>query len=195
MDILSPLLRPHPWYDRPTLVNDGRLIPEAGGIYAWYFDEAPPEVPVSGCHTHRGWKLLYVGISPSRPVVRRTAHQTLRKRLQAHLSGNAEGSTLRRTLGILLAETLGIALRRVGSSGRRMTFTPDGEARLSAWMDRHVRIAWLVCDTPWALESVMLETCSLPLNLKGNDHHPFAPRLKQLRKAARVQAAQLPIVR
>ncbi len=46
-----------------------------------------------------------------------------------HYAGNAEGSTLRKTLGCLLADELGIELRRVGS-GTRKTFV-DGEHRLS----------------------------------------------------------------
>jgi hypothetical protein len=54
------------------------------------------------------------------------------KRIRYHYSGNAAGSTLRLNLGCLLAERLGIQLRRVGS-GQRLTFAA-GEARLSAWM-------------------------------------------------------------
>lgn len=54
------------------------------------------------------------------------------KRIRYHYSGNTAGSTLRLNLGCLLAERLGIQLRRVGS-GQRLTFAA-GEARLSAWM-------------------------------------------------------------
>jgi hypothetical protein len=43
--------------------------------------------------------------------------------------GNAEGSTLRLSSGCILAEQLGIQLRRVGS-GKRLTFG-TGEQRLS----------------------------------------------------------------
>ena len=50
-----------------------------------------------------------------------SSQQTLRQRLRTHYAGNAEGSTLRKTLGCLLAEELGIQLRRVGS-GNRKTF-------------------------------------------------------------------------
>lgn len=49
--------------------------------------------------------LLYVGISPKAPPSNGGApsRSTLRKRLQTHYRGNAEGSTLRKTLGCLLA--------------------------------------------------------------------------------------------
>jgi hypothetical protein len=37
--------------------------------------------------------------------------------IRYHYTGNASGSTLRLTLGCLLAERLGIQLRRVGAAG------------------------------------------------------------------------------
>jgi hypothetical protein len=61
------------------------------------------------------------------------SRQTIRSRIRYHYTGNAEGSTLRLTLGSLLGSELGLALRRVGS-GRRMTSTYEGESLLSAWM-------------------------------------------------------------
>jgi hypothetical protein len=78
--------------------------------------------------------LLYVGISPKAPAAngRTPSRQNLRTRLRYHMRGNAEGSTLRLTLGCLLADELGLHLRRVGS-GKRFTFC-DGEKRLSDWL-------------------------------------------------------------
>ena len=46
----------------------------------------------------------------------------LSRRIQYHMRGNAEASTLRLTLGCLLAEELDIELRRVGH-GKRLTLT------------------------------------------------------------------------
>ena len=45
----------------------------------------------------------------------------MRERIPYHYQGNAEGSTLRLTLGCPLSEELDIELRRVGS-GKRGTF-------------------------------------------------------------------------
>ena len=58
-----------------------------------------------------------------------------------HYRGNAEGSTLRKTLGCLLADHLGIDLRRV-DSGTRRTFG-DGEAALSQWMAGNAFVSWI----------------------------------------------------
>jgi len=69
-----------------------------------------------------GFVLLYVGITPGPPsATGKTSRQTLRSRLRYHFRGNAEGSTLRLSVGCLLSESLRIELRRVGS-GLRMTF-------------------------------------------------------------------------
>ena len=98
-----------------------------------------------------GLALLYVGISPKPPsAVGTPSRQTLRSRLRYHFRGNAEGSTLRLSLGCLLSQSLGIELRRVGS-GRRMTFGA-GERVLSDWLERNARVAWLACDEPWRIE-------------------------------------------
>jgi len=56
-----------------------------------------------------------------------------------HYAGSAEGSTLRKTLGPLLAGQLGIQLRRVGP-GRRKTFADGGlpadSVPLAGWWSR-----------------------------------------------------------
>jgi hypothetical protein len=87
--------------------------------------------------TWDGCTLLYGGIAPKAPPAngRPASRQTLRKRIRYHYTGNAAGSTLRLTLGCLLAERLGMQLRRVGSH-RRLTFAA-GEGKLSAWMADH----------------------------------------------------------
>ncbi|MGN9920724.1 GIY-YIG nuclease family protein [Micromonospora palomenae] len=102
-------------------------IPASIGVYAWYFTALLPGVPTHGCHELGDAVLLYVGISPKAPPTngRAPSRQTIRSRVRYHYRGNAEGSTLRFTLGSLLADELGIGLRRVGS-GKRMTFGREG---------------------------------------------------------------------
>jgi GIY-YIG catalytic domain len=99
------------------------------------------------------------------------SRQQLRSRLQQHYRGNAAGSTLRLTLGCILATQLGLQLRRVGS-GQRLTFA-DGEQALSAWMASHARVCWMTHPRPWELEQALVARLDLPLNLHGNAHHPF----------------------
>jgi hypothetical protein len=112
--------------------------------------------------------------------------------MRDHFNGNAEGSTLRLTLGCLLSETLKIRLRRVGS-GRRHTFTNAGEITLDKWIARHARVAWAAFDEPWIVEKRLLATLPLPLNLMGNAHS-FVRTLKNIRGAAKEAAQRLPVV-
>lgn len=109
-------------------------VPARPGVYGWWFRRWPSPIAADDCSRHRGLALLYVGISPKQPPRngRPASKQNLAERIRYHYTGNAEGSTLRKTLGCLLADEFGIQLRRVGS-GSRMTFGA-GEQALSAWM-------------------------------------------------------------
>jgi hypothetical protein len=140
--------------------------------------------------------LLYVGIAPKAPPAFGTpSRQTLRSCVRYHYRGNAEGSTLRLTLGCLLAGRLGISLRRIGSgSGTRRTFTAVGEQKLSDWMSENALVTVVETIEPWFWEDLALETLDLPLNLKDNVGHPFHPVLTSVRAAARISAEQLDVV-
>ncbi|WP_374121860.1 GIY-YIG nuclease family protein [Rhodococcus sp. AH-ZY2] len=148
----------------------------------------------TGCVERDGLTLLYVGISPKAPPKngRLASSQTLRSRISTHYSGNAEGSTLRLSLGCLLAPTLGIELRRFGS-GTRMHFG-EGERELSRWMHHHARVAWIVDHRPWELEERLFGKLVLPLNISGNANCAFSARMSGLRYLARANARELPVL-
>ena len=119
---IAALLAPTKLWTRTEVLANPCPVPASPGVDAWFFCEWAQGIPTDGLVRSAGLALLYVGISPKRPgVVGNPSHQTLRSRLRYHFQGNAEGSTLRLSLGCLLSEDLGIELRRVGS-GRRMTF-------------------------------------------------------------------------
>jgi hypothetical protein len=188
------LLRPDALYTAEAVLSRPGPVPASAGVYAWYFSRIPPRVPTDSCHVVGDATLLYVGISPKAPPMngRRPSQQTIRSRIRYHYRGNAEGSTLRLTLGCLLAEELGVGLRRVGS-GTRLTFGKEGEAHLSAWMAEHARIAWTVTDKPWELEERLIRRLALPLNLDQNRHSPFHQTLALIRSEQKARARALPI--
>ena len=142
-----------------------------------------------------GRALLYVGISPKAPSRNGPASRsTLRKRIRTHYRGNAEGSTLRRTLGCLLTSTLNIKLRRVGS-GTRYTFTNRGEQVLDQWMDQHAFVTWIEAKAPWEIEKKLLSSgLSLPLNVDGNPSQDAVAIVCAARLKARRVADELDIV-
>ncbi|MBP2707349.1 hypothetical protein JOL79_26545 [Microbispora sp. RL4-1S] len=178
--ITAELVEPTRLWEAAEVLARPSPVPAAPGVYGWYFTQAPhPLLPTD--------RLLYVGIAPRR-IATRVSKQNLRNRVRYHFRGNAEGSTLRLTLGCLL----GLELRRVGS-GRRLTFGKVGETELTAWMAEYARVCWTQHNKPWAAETELIAQLDLPLNLDQNRHHAFHPYLSGLRASARARARSLPI--
>jgi hypothetical protein len=193
MQSLDVLVNPERLYSRGEVLVNPSPIPKTSGIYAWYFKETPTQVPVDDCVDHNGSKLLYVGISPKKPSrTSKPSTQTLWHRIRSHYRGNAEGSTLRLTLGCLLSDQLEIELRRVGS-GKRMTFH-SGEEKISNWMEINAFVTWVSHDEPWKLEDKAIKELSLPLNLKDNIKHRFHRTLSSVRRSKKRTARAKPIV-
>jgi hypothetical protein len=188
----TTLLDPSKLWTRAEVLARPCPVPASAGVYAWFFDWCPQGIALEELVHSFGFALLYVGIAPGPPSASgKSSSQTLRSRLRYHFRGNAEGSSLRLSLGCLLSQSLGIELRRVGS-GRRLTFGP-GERTLDDWLGRSARIAWMVCDEPWKTEGYLIRTVTLPLNLDQNRHHLFHLELSRIRRAAKARARELPI--
>lgn len=181
-------------FTRAEVFDGPCLVPASAGVYGWWFRELPSDINTAGCETRDGLTLLYAGISPSAPPAngKPASRQHIRRRIRTHYSGNAEVSALRKTLGCLLADQLGIELRRVGT-GKRRTFVA-GEKALSEWMAKNALVSWIVHPEPWVLEHQLIETLDVPLNLQGNAHNNFYPTLKAVRRAAAARANVLPVL-
>jgi hypothetical protein len=192
--ISDSLLCPRRVWSRAEVLSTSCPVPKTPGVYAWYFQHFPIEVPTQGCIRYNSLTLLYIGISPKAPPSngRLPSTQTLADRIKYHYRGNAAGSTLRLTLGCLLSKQLDIQLRRVGS-GKRMTFS-EGEQTLSDWMAQNAFVVWMVHPEPWEVEEALIQQLSLPLNLDQNRHHVFHQVLSAKRREAKAQARALPIL-
>jgi hypothetical protein len=143
------------------------------GVYAWWLRKLPPFVPLGGTPQFKGMTLLYVGTS-TRP---------LRERLEEHITDDTSRSTLRRSIGCLMAEQLGIefVVKRMSRGARRhFGFESSGEHVLSKWMEENARVSWVQHDEPFLLEDHLIKTLTIPLNIKGNSH-PFAKVLHSRR--------------
>jgi hypothetical protein len=182
---VEALRHPSRTYSRREILARPSPVPDVPGIYGWYFRALPGDIEASRCIEVQGRRLLYVGIAPRAPG---HSKATLRSRLRNHYRGNAEGSTLRLTLGCLL----GLELRRVGG-GTVMTFGPS-EMDLSSWMGDNAFVTWIEDPQPWHLESVLIRSLDLPLNLDQNANHAFHARLSDIRGEARRRARLLPIL-
>lgn len=134
-------VRPDRLWSRAEVLSKPCPIPPSPGVYGWWFRTLPAAIEVSGCVSHRGSTLLYVGISPKAPPGngRPPSRENVKGRVVTHFAGNAAGSTLRKPLGCLLAETLGIG-DRVAPGGvgepddvrarRAAAFGVDGRERV-----------------------------------------------------------------
>lgn len=189
---MTELTNPTRLYSRSEILSNPSPVPKIWGVYAWFFSQPPGVTPTDECLVHDSKMLLYVGISPDK-TGKPNSKSNLFERIRYHYRGNAEGSTLRRTLGILLTEESGYPLRRVGS-GRRMTFTNLGEQFLDQWMEDNAFVCWVEHDEPWEIEQTLLKTLSCPLNIQDNGHHAFHGLLRQFRKEANETARRLEIV-
>lgn len=187
-DAFARLLSPDRLLDRSSALARPSPVPAASGLYAWFFRETPGHVPTVDCLRSDDLNLLYVGIAPSRS----TSKSNLRKRIRQHYTADAYGSTLRQTLGVLLADQSGFPIRRVGN-GDRKTLTHLGEQWLDRWMDRNALVAWVEHPEPWEVEEKVFAEVPLPLNIQGNRHHPYSQRLKRLRIEANAKARDMPI--
>jgi hypothetical protein len=195
-DVIDQLMRPEVLASRREVIGRSSVVPPEPGIYAWYFRELPSSsIEEQGCWQWQSKKLLYTGISPSAPPRngKPPSTQNIRKRIAYHMRGNAYGSTLRLSIGCLLADSIGIQLRRVGS-GDRLTFA-DGESLLSEWLDENAYVTWVTHPQPWLVETEAISRLYLPLNLDQNSSHPFHGQLSAARKSAKAIAMKLPIVK
>src|SRR5262245_40245275 len=148
-----PISPPERLYSRAEVLQRPSPVPNANGLYAWYFRNIPSVIPTDNCLEFNGTMLLYIGIAPDK-INKPNSRATLLKRIRQHYAGNAEGSTLRRTLGVLLADQSGFPLRRVGS-GKRFTLTHAGEQFLDDWMQKNSLFAWMELLEPWTIERML----------------------------------------
>lgn len=184
-------------YTRDEVFSEPCPVPSEPGVFGWWFNTLPADIDISACEQRDGLTLLYLGISPTPPPTngKRPSNQDLRKRIRYHFGGaggTAEGSTLRKTLGVLLAKELGLELRRVGS-GKTRTFA-GGEAVLTGWMAEHALVSWSIRPEPWRFEDDLLAKLDVPLNLPGNKRNPFSPELQKLRSGAEQKANRLRVL-
>lgn len=180
---LSRLTHPDHLWSRSECLSHASPVPAASGLYGWYFRELPPGVDGSACVRRLGRTLLYVGIAPSRPLGYNSlpSTQSLKSRIRMHYAGNAEASTLRRSLGALLRTKLKLQ----ADATRRSKSLGEGEPRLSDWMERNAFVTWIEYPCPWAIERQVIGRLDLPLNLAHNRAHPFWMKLTEARSTRR----------
>ena len=169
------LSKPPICYEASSLEEKKQSIPKTKGVYAWYFAHGELNVPSNSYFRVDDFELLYIGITGN-----------LRRRIYSkHINGNADGSTLRFSLGILL--------RRKGSplepkrKGIKKRIEWSNEDYLTEWICDNALVAWIEHKHPKLVEEQAVKNfgCLLPLNIEHNKENLFAQDLKRERNQMR----------
>jgi len=185
---IQQILRPSRLWTAEEVFAVPCPVPRLPGIYGMYFRTVPNGVPTARCNRINDSILLYVGISPERPTVRKQAStHNLFDRVRFHLRGNAERSTFRFSLGCLLCDSISIQLC---DSGKSRTWGLAGERALTEWIAANVVVCWATYSSPWEVEEELLRHRCLPLNIKHNPTNPIRQDLKELRRKAKSAASR-----
>ena len=164
----------------------GTIIPDAPGIYGWWFTGAISGVPLEGTLEQEGYRLLYIGIAPRKPSKNGSeSKSTLRKRIaRNHLGSRIGSSTLRRSLACLLEREMGFNISRAVKG--KLVMPRQQEVELTNWIISRAALSFMIHAAPWDVEDslIALGTPRLPLNIEGSNHE-FAPQLSILRRKRR----------
>jgi len=176
MDLFDPVT-----HSPEEIYHKKHLIPEAPGVYAWYFDNhfgtyftantpSPRQIVLDSAPI-KEWFLLYIGIAGKK------RGRTLRNRIVDHLNQNSEGSTLRQSLAALLWQEIDL--------NPPMQLNGENEKqKLNRWIFQHARVSWVETSEAEKIEKLLLRNfgCNLRFNIKGNKSNPCRKELKRLRR-------------
>lgn len=158
-------------------------VPDETGAYFWFFRSVLEKLFTEAMEERLHWQtvlkhnqyaLLYVGIAEG---------QTLRERIvEKHLRPNSHASTLRFSIGSLLAHKQELPRVEGLLSGKFALAENSGiENMISKFLREHAMVSWIQAKEPAAIEGKLLGRCkdlSFPLNIKNNGTHPFCRTLK-----------------
>jgi len=138
------------------------------------------------------------GISghPDRPIYIGSSTNLAQREFETHFRSTATGfSTIRRTLGALLKERLGLVARPRGQGKTKQDFycyrfELDGEDRLTDWMTGNIHVAVQPISDYISAERELTATAQPPLNLTGWAN-PDASEIKRRRKVCADEARRV----
>lgn len=157
-----------------NFLSTGRVGRKVPGMYSWWVDARGAQELSKGLDHRIETGLIYVGLAGAThwPSGKRSSN-TLWSRIQSmHLGTKHEFSTLRRTIGAILAN----------ADGSKVI----DEDALTRWMELHLRVQIVPyedADSLGKVEQDILAQLDPPLNLKGMPDTAIRRQLKELRRA------------
>jgi hypothetical protein len=170
-----------------AILQDSSLLPVGKGLYGFLLDE-----PRALEQTLQRWQLRLDGLRlGGRPIIYLGASaDSLRRRVPWHLKDDTQASTFRASLGALLAEELKLVLRPSGPP--LFAFTPESEARLTAWIVEHMSVVLREARRPIASEARLIRKAQPLLNISGRRGSESAWMLLLLRRKCRAARRRTP---
>ena len=160
-------------------------LPDSSGLYFWYFrhiDELFTERQIEQLYLpkviqYNDYFLLYLGIAEGQSIKERITRKHLK---------SAHGSTLRHSIGSLLAHKYGVNPFSNVKTGKFAIDEDWGvEKRITEYLEENAKISWIRDEQPKRLETGLLgdyRRLSFPLNINKYPSHQFCMNLKKLRK-------------
>jgi len=160
------------------------VLPDMRGAYFWYFrkiselfmEDMMDMLHLQTVRKHNEYLLFYVGIAEG---------QSIRERVVDKHLNSAHVSTLRHSIGSLIAHKLNVPPFPNAPAGKfAIEEKWNIEGRISRFFEEHAMLSWVETDQTREIENSLLgdyRRLSLPLNIKRNRNHPFCRTLCDLR--------------
>lgn len=173
MSTKCPLIRLEkaPLVKAIDLASNLDLFPNSRGVYAIAGKAVIPLLAAQGYYDMADACHGFIGMNPV-VYVGSARFSTVRKRAADHLFGDARKSTFRQSLGLLLAQELGLS--PIAAPGQTGFHFGRGEAALSSWIRTNLTLTFLASNDPISLEGQLMAANRPPLNIKGRERDPFA---------------------
>ena len=173
-------------FDYASLSPDEKSLLEPG-VYLWWFKACSlnnifnSDMIDTLYLTTVAWRacfmLLYVGKAEDQMLVERL--------LGKHLGRSAHVSTLRHSIGALIANRFDLPRCETAKTGKfAVNPTEELEQRITKFLVENAMVSWIPTTSPAAIEGSLIgdyRQLSLPLNILGNRSHPFCRTLSNLR--------------
>jgi hypothetical protein len=166
----------------PQLFDDIDKFSEQPGIYAFYYEG---QSQIYNGIAFRSGGLLYIGKTES--------SQKSRDANTHFKSGKTGSSTVRRSLGAVLRQSLGLnPIPRNATDYSKGRFSPykfdvESEVRLTQWMKAHVSMSFFEFnaspDQIDALETELINKLEPALNIEKNQWGLYREKMQKLRKS------------
>jgi hypothetical protein len=162
LDKIQSFIEDMKYFD--PLTDNPISLPSKSGFYIMCLKEnvnLPSPLKEAHFSKYKGLKVLYVGIT--------TAVKGIKGRdYRNHFNGNAGGSTLRKSLGVLFNYKLIPRDKNLNTNKKK--FSKEDENILSEWMKNNIIFYYKVFNDPKSIEQELINLFNPPINLDKTKH-------------------------